>query len=68
MTTNRLGKHQAAMVAFAREYPGPHSLTGNRYDPSHRALASLSTRGLMVRSTVGRQVYFELPSEARKTA
>ncbi len=56
----RLGRHQLAILAFCFAHVGPHSLTSNRADPAHRALATLSARGLLVRSTVGASVFASL--------
>ncbi len=55
-----LGRNQIALLRFCVSHSGPHSLTANRQDPSHRALASLGARGLLVRSTVGATVFAEL--------
>lgn len=61
----RLGKHERRLLSFIGRYPGPHGLTANRQDPVHRALASLSRKGLAVRMTVGASVFAELAQDAR---
>lgn len=60
----RIGRHQHSMLEFAAKYPGPHSLTSNRSDPSHAALDRLCARGLMVKIVVGDTVMFEMPESA----
>lgn len=61
MKTNTLGAHQKRLLDFCRRWPGPHSLTSNQSDPAHRALQSLSRRGLLVRLCIGSTVMAELP-------
>ncbi len=58
---NNLGKHQIRLLEFIRRHPGPHTLTSNKGDPAHRALASLCRRGLAIRLQVGRTVMAEAP-------
>lgn len=57
------GRHCKGLLNFCAVYPGPHCLTANRSDPAHKALESLSRRGILVRSTVGRAVFAELAAE-----
>ncbi len=61
----RLGKHERALLAFVGRYPGPHSLTSDKQDPSHRALRSLARRGLAVLSIVGKSVFATLADDSK---
>ena len=62
----KTGKHMRAMLDFSRKYPGPHSLTARRSDPSHAAIRRLTRQGRLVTLTIGSTVMFELPEGAEK--